>query len=99
MVDIFREDVWKYLNEKYPRLRNYCRLTGIRTATGAKIFLEEHENDNSNQFVMDFVRLLQFIDYSETYLHNAILEAMQSNQTIEVVKEPGNVKKIQLVNK
>ena len=91
MVGIFREDAWKYLIDKYPRLREYCRLTGIRSAAGAKVFLEEHENDTSNQFVMDFVRLLQFIDYSESYLHNATLEAMRSNQTIEVVKEPGNV--------
>ena len=99
MVGIFREDAWKYLNDKYPRLRDYCRLLGIHLYKGAQVFLMEHENDNSNQFVMDFVRLLQFIDYSETYLHNATLEAMKSNYTIEVVKEPGNVKKIQLVNK
>ena len=99
MVGIFREDAWPYLLSKYTMLRDYCRLLGIRTAAGAKVFLDEHENDNSNEFVMNFVRLLQFIDYNETYLHNAMLEAMKSNLNIEVVKEKGNVKKLQLVNK
>ena len=99
MVGIFREDAWPYLNDKYPILREYCRLTGIRTAAGAKIFLDEHMNDNSNQFIMSFVRLLMFIDYNETYLHNAMLEAMKNNYNVEVVHEQGNVKKLQLVNK
>lgn len=99
MVGIFREDAWPYFNEKYPLLREYCRLLGIRTAAGAKVFFDEHEHDNTNQFIMGFIRLLQFIDYSETYLHNAMFEAMKDNYSIEVIKEHGNVKKLQLVNK
>ncbi len=99
MVGIFREDSWKYLNDKYPRLREYCRLTGIRTAAGARVFLEEHENDKSNEFVMDFVRLLQLIDYNETVYNNVTLESMRANPGYTVEKAPGSIQKLTYVNK
>jgi len=97
MVDIFKEDVWNYINSKYPRLRNYCSIFGIKTAKGAKIFLMEHEYDDTNESIKEFVRLLQFIDYCESYVHNGLLEAMSSNKDVEITKSSGNIKKLSLV--
>ena len=98
MVGIFREDAWKYLNSKYPSLRNYCMIFGIRSAAGAKVFLEEHEFDNSNENIVRFIKLLNLIEYSETYLHNNMLEVMNANNDLVVTNHIGNEKRLSYVS-
>ena len=99
MVGIYREDVWKYLNDKYYALRDGCARFGIRSAAGARVFYEEHCNETDNIEIMNFIRVLDFVEYSETYLHNNLFEAMRSNIQLQVIDaRPAYSKKIELKN-
>ena len=99
MVGIYREDAWKYLNDKYYALRDGCARFGIRSAAGARVFYEEHSNETDNMEIMNFVRVLDFIEYSETYLHNNLFEAMRSNTQLQVIDaRPAYSKKIEFRN-
>ena len=99
MVGIYREDAWKYLNDKYYALRDGCVRFGIRSAAGARVFYEEHCNETDNIEIMNFIRVLDFVEYSETYLHNNLFEAMRSNIQLQVIDaRPAYSKKIELKN-
>ena len=99
MVGIYREDAWKYLNDKYYALRDGCARFGIRSAAGARVFYEEHCNETSNIEIMNFIRVLDFVEYSETYLHNNLFEAMRSNTQLQVIDaRPAYSKKIEFRN-
>ena len=100
MVGIYREDAWKYLNDKYYALRDGCARFGIRSDAGARVFYEEHCNETDNIEIKNFIRVLDFVEYSETYLHNNLLQAMLNNTELQVVAaKPAFSKKVQLVNK
>ena len=100
MVGIYREDAWNYLNDKYYALRDGCARFGIRSAAGARVFYEEHCNETDNIEIMNFIRVLDFVEYSETYLHNNLFEAMRNNTELQVVaSRPAYSKRVQMVNK
>ena len=100
MVDIYSKSAWKYLNDKYYVLRDGCARFGIRSAAGARVFYEEHHNNTDNKEIMNFIRVLDFVEYSETYLHNNLLQAMLNNTELQVIDaKPAFNKRVQMVNK
>ena len=100
MVDIYSKSAWKYLNDKYYVLRDGCARFGIRSAAGARVFYEEHCNETDNIEIKNFIRVLDFVEYSETYLHNNLLQAMLNNTQLQVIDaKPAFNKRVQMVNK
>ena len=82
MADIYREDAWPYLLDKYPRLNDLCNILDIKCALDAREFRNNYRHNITNALARELYILLESINFAECFFHEELVERMVESYNV-----------------